>query len=153
MISLLSVWTNICWINSQVVGDLRWLRAHVISLLLYKSLGMNWWHHYSDIMIGAMASQITSLTIVYSTIYSGPDQRKYQSSMTLALVRGIHQWPVNSPRKGPVTRKMFPFDDYHHDYPDLQILLVIGKCSCAIVLIIIWEGIYIGLIDVTMVRQ
>ena len=41
----------------------------------------------------------------------GADQRKHQSSMSLAFVRGIHRWPVNSPHKGPVTRKMFPFDD------------------------------------------
>ena len=60
----------------------------------------------------AMASQITSLTIVYSTVYSEADQRKHQSSASLAFVQGIHQWPVNSPHKGPVTRKMFPFDDF-----------------------------------------
>ena len=65
----------------------------------------------SDVIMGAMPSQITSLTIVYSIIYSGADQRKYQSSASLAFVRGIHRWPVNSPRKVPVTRKMFPFDD------------------------------------------
>ena len=61
--------------------------------------------------MGAMASQITSLTIVYSAVYSGAGQRKHQSSASLAFVRGIHRWPVNSPHKGPVTRKMFPFDD------------------------------------------
>ena len=54
-----------------------------------------------------VAYQITSLTIVYSTVYSGADQRKHQSSMPLAFVRGIHRWPVNSPHKWPVTRKMF----------------------------------------------
>ena len=59
----------------------------------------------------AMASQITSLTIVYSTVYSVEDQRKHQSSALLAFVRGIHRWPVNSPHKWPVTRKTFPFDD------------------------------------------
>ena len=58
-----------------------------------------------------MASQITSLTIVYSTVYSGADQRKHQSSASLAFVRGIHRGPVNSPHRWPVTRKMFPFDD------------------------------------------
>ena len=58
-----------------------------------------------------MAFKITSLVIVYSTIYSGANQRKHQSSASLAYVRGIHQWPVNSPHKWPVTRKMFPFDD------------------------------------------
>ena len=61
--------------------------------------------------MGAMASQINSLTIVDSTVYSGADQRKHQSSASLAFVRGIHRSSVNSPHKCPVTRKMFPFDD------------------------------------------
>ena len=61
--------------------------------------------------MGSIASQITSLTIVYSAIYSGTDQRKHQSSASLAFVRGIHRGLVNSPHKWPVTRKMFPFDD------------------------------------------
>ena len=65
--------------------------------------------HYSDVIMGAMASQITSPTIVYSTVYSG--QRKHQSSASLAFVRGIHRWTVNFPYKGPATRNMFPFDD------------------------------------------
>ena len=59
----------------------------------------------------AIAFQITSLTIVYSTVYSGVDQRKHQSSASLAFVRGIHRCPVICPHKWPVTRKMFPFDD------------------------------------------
>ena len=67
--------------------------------------------HYCDVIMGAMASQITSLIIVYSNVYSGTDQRKYQSSASLTFVRGIHRWPVNSPHKWPVTRKIFPFDD------------------------------------------
>ena len=61
-------------------------------------------------------AQITSLTIVFSTIYSDADQRKHQSSTSLAFVRGIHQWPMNSPHKGPVTRKLFPFDDVIMQY-------------------------------------
>ena len=61
--------------------------------------------------MGAIASQTTSLTIVYSTVDSDADQREYQSSASLAFVRGIHQGPVNSPHKCPLTRKMFPFDD------------------------------------------
>ena len=67
--------------------------------------------HYDDVKMGAIASQITSLTIVYSTVYSDADQRKHQSSASLAFVRWIHRWPVNSPHKWPVTRKMSPFDD------------------------------------------
>ena len=51
-----------------------------------------------------MASQITSLTVVYSIVYSDADQNKHQSSALLAFVWGI-------PHKEPVTRKMFPFDD------------------------------------------
>ena len=61
--------------------------------------------------MGTIAFQITSLTIVYSTIYSDADQRKHQSSASLAFVRGIPRGPVNSPHKWPATRKMFPFDD------------------------------------------
>ena len=67
--------------------------------------------HYDDVIMGTIASQITSLTIVYSTVYSGADQSKHQSSASLAFVWGIHRGPVNSPHKWPVTRKMFPFDD------------------------------------------
>ena len=61
--------------------------------------------------MGAMASQLTSLMTVYSTVYSSADQRKYQSSSSLAFARGIHRWPMNSPHKGPVAQKMFPFYD------------------------------------------
>ena len=67
--------------------------------------------HYSDVTMGSIASQITSLTTVSSTDYSDADQRKHQSSASLAFVRGIHRRPLNSPHKWPVTRKMFPFDD------------------------------------------
>ena len=78
-----------------------------------------------------MASEINSLTIVYSTIYLGADQRKCQSYASLAFVRGIHRWPVNSPHKWPVTRKMFPFDDvimevaaYWLILPDMIVIIV-----------------------------
>ena len=67
--------------------------------------------HYDDVIMSARASQITSLTIDDSTVYSDADERKYQSSASLAFVWGIHRWPVNSPHKGRVTRKIFPFDD------------------------------------------
>ena len=67
--------------------------------------------HYNDVIMGAIASQITSLTIVYSTVYSDAVQRKHQSSASLAFVRGIHRGSVNSLHKWPVTRKIIPFDD------------------------------------------
>ena len=63
--------------------------------------------HNNDVIMSAMASLITCVSMVCSTVCSGPDQRKHQSSMSLAFVRGIHRWPVNSTHKGPVTRKCF----------------------------------------------
>ena len=81
-------------------------RCHVASL-----------RRYNDVIINAMASQITSLTIVFSTVYSVTDQRKHQSSASVAFVRGIHRWPLNSPHKGPVTRKMFPWYRLHRKMP------------------------------------
>ena len=67
--------------------------------------------HYTDVIISAMASQITGVSIDYSAVCSGAHQRKHQSSASLTFVGEIHRWPVNSPHKRPVTRKMFPFDD------------------------------------------
>ena len=55
--------------------------------------------HYNDVIMGAIASQITGLTIVYSIVYSDADQRKHQSSASLAFVREIHRGAVNSPHK------------------------------------------------------
>ena len=69
-------------------------------------------HHYNDVIMTTMASKITSFTVVYSIVYSGADQRKHQSSASLAFVRGIYRdrW-IPRTHKGSVTRKMFPFDD------------------------------------------
>ena len=67
--------------------------------------------NYNDVIMFPMASQIIRLTIVSSNVYSGADQRKHQSSASLTFVLGIHRWPVNSPHKRPVTRKMVSFDD------------------------------------------
>ena len=89
--------------------------------------------HYNGLIISAMASQITSLAIVYSTVYSGVDERKHQYSASLAFGRGIHRWPVNSLHNGPVKRKMFLFDDViiftlHDQYPILWLLLTKAHC-------------------------
>ena len=92
--------------------------------------------HNCDVIMDAVASKITSLTIVYSTVYSDADQRKHQSSASLAFELGFHRGPVNSPHKWPVTRKMFSFDDVimqnvsfiklSHAY----IYIVLQKCIC-----------------------
>ena len=68
-------------------------------------------YHYKEDIMSAMASHITDVSIVCLTVGSGADQRNHQSSASLAFVQPIHRWPVNSPHKRPVTRKMFPFDD------------------------------------------
>ena len=67
--------------------------------------------HYSGIIISSMASQITGISVVYSTICSGAHKRKHQSSASLTFVKEIHRWPGTSPHKGPETRKMIPFDE------------------------------------------
>ena len=81
------------------------------NVLVLKINALNTEYHYDDVIMSEIASQITSLTIVYSIVHSGTDQSKHQSSASLAFVWEIHRWPVNFPRKWPVTRKMFPFDD------------------------------------------
>ena len=47
-------------------------------------------YHYSDVIMDAMASETTSLTVVYLTVYTGVDQRKHQSSASPAFLLGIH---------------------------------------------------------------
>ena len=73
-------------------------------------------HHYNDVIMGRMASQINSLTIVYSTVYSGARLFRRRSMKTSKLrVTGLCAWnsPVTgeSPHKWSVTWTMFPFDD------------------------------------------
>ena len=97
--------------NTGKQNKLPWLRCCSNWLLNLVPNTATLLIHYCDAIMGTEASQITSLTIVYSTVYSDADQNKHQSSASLAFVRGIHRGPVNSPHKGPVTRKMFPFDD------------------------------------------
>ena len=95
----------------------RWVWNYVlIQLSLIRQI--SW--YYSDVIMGAMASPIISLTVVYSTVYIGADQRKHQSSASLVLVWWTHRWPVNSPYKWPVTRIMFPFDDVIMGLPQYQ---------------------------------
>ena len=85
--------------------------------------------HYCDLIMGPTASQITSLTSVYAIVYSGTDQRKHQSSASLAFVRGIHRRPVNSPHKWPVTRKIFPFDDVIMNFCLLNVRTLQSICD------------------------
>ena len=88
---------------SLFVTPNSWYITVIVSKLLTR--------HYCDVMISAMASQITRVSVVCTTGCLGADQRKHQSYASLAFVKGIYCWPVNSPHKGTVTRKTFLSDD------------------------------------------
>ena len=60
----------------------------VVMHIIMKCLG----NHYTDIIMSAMASQITSVSIVCSTVGPGADQRKHQSSVSLTFAWGIQWW-------------------------------------------------------------
>ena len=105
---LVIVMVKVGGFSSQTAGIRKMFPCHILMVIC---LGRSVAKHYNDVMMDTIASQITSLTIVYSTVYSDAHQIKHQSSASLAFVRGIHRGPVNSPHKWPVTRKMFPFDD------------------------------------------
>ena len=136
MFSLICAWIN-AWVSNHEAGDLRRYRAHYDVTVMeisessdeFRVLASNFIHiklwsvphpciisncHYNDVIMGAIASQITSLTIVYSAVYLGANERKHQKSASLAFVRGIHRWQVHSPHKWPVTRlKVFIWWRHH----------------------------------------
>ena len=86
---------NTCIIADNALNISVVMSSSAMILTLSEKCYLRKFYHYNDVIMSAMASQIASLTIVYSSVYSGADQRK----------------PVNSPHKWPVTRKIFPFDD------------------------------------------
>ena len=132
---IMPVWRN-NWTKSGVVGDWgamtpMWHRCNKFIDILQA--------HYVDVIMGAIASRITRLTSVYSTVYSEADQRKHQCSTSLAFVRGIHRGPVNSPHKWPVTWKLFPFDDVimprvkHDKWPIISMVCVVYRFHILII--------------------
>ena len=93
--------------------------------------------------MSVMVTQIFSLTIVCSNFYWGADQRKYQSSVSLAFVRGIRRWSVNSLHKRPVTRKMFPFDDVIMQSTVRAIIIHLSHCYHIFLWLCAWDVCYI----------
>ena len=91
----------IFWLYNQFMADSCTLFTNILHICL----------HYNGVIMPAIASQITSLTIVYSTVYPRHRSKKISKLRATGLCARNHWWPVNSPHKGPVTRKMFPFDD------------------------------------------
>ena len=122
--SLDIIWTNAGLLSIRTLRKMQWNLNQNIAKFIEKIYNCRlflfwpqcvmyyWWRrydlHYSDVI---MASQITGVSIIYSTVCSDAHKRYHQNSASLAFVRRIHQWPLNSLHKGPVTPKMFPFDD------------------------------------------
>ena len=125
----LALWCQWCQGESRIlycqkyrsfsVQTNRCVKKHCASIAIYlstiphcKVLKVQFYElHNSDVIMRAMPFLIISLTIDYSTVYSGADQRKHQCSALQAFVRGIQRWPANSPHRGPVTQKLLPVDD------------------------------------------
>ena len=79
--------------------------------------------HYSDVIMSPMASQITGPTVVYSTFMFSCRWKKISKLCVTGLCGRIHRWPVNSPLKGPVTRKMFHLMTSSWNFIDTLFLL------------------------------
>ena len=94
--SFISYINNFCYCVVQLLTK--------IQLQVYSAC---WLNHYTDVIMTEWASQITSLTIVYSAVYSGGDQRKLQSSASLAFVWGIHRDRWIPRTKGQLRGKCF----------------------------------------------
>ena len=84
---------------ASFLHELHWLILFALSRFPPK---LQW-----QVIMSVLVSQITSVSAVYSTFFQASIKKKKKSSASLAFVRGIHRWPVNSPHKGPVTWKMF----------------------------------------------
>ena len=139
-------WTIATFLSILIVPNRSSILRHIFSVLVPRTSKSDPWSAcvlfaifcyfgwccikpYSDIIMRVMASQITSISIVYSTICWGEDQRQHQNSVSLAFVRRIHWWPMDSPHKGPITWKMFPFDDFimtELDFYHFKILTCLG---------------------------
>ena len=105
-------------IQAQLLGKEPLLLMHggvLIVKIIHTTIWVDtfplWRHDGHNGRDGISNHQPHNCLIVYSTVDSGGDHRKNQSSALLAFLRGIHRWPVNSPHKWSVTQKMFPFDD------------------------------------------
>ena len=138
--------TSSLWVEPSVIDSLRQKHGDIRELCTYLLWCTLWyivpfavlWYgsvqvdftHYGDVIMDAIASQITSLTIDYSIVYSDADQRKHHNSPSLAFGRGIRRRPVHSPHKWPVTRKKCPFDDVIMYVSNVDGAVPGQSCSC-----------------------
>ena len=109
MCSWYHVNTHKCW-NTFICAITQQLTS-LSSLFIWAMHPRIMMGHYSEVIVSAVSSQISSVLIVCSTVCPGADQRKHQSCALLAYVREVHRWPMISPQKGPVTWKMYQLGD------------------------------------------
>ena len=99
-------------------GNLSWILQQLMTLWKQNKTGSTFIEctvigvrqsprHYNDVIMTTIAYQITSLTVVYSTVYSDANQRKHQSSTSLAFVWGIHRDRWIPRTKGQLRGKCF----------------------------------------------
>ena len=77
-------WPRRNWISEFNRSHYEFLRPLFPKIWLSKSAST--YCHYNDVIMAAMASQITSLTFVYSTVYSGTDEKKTQMASNMENV-------------------------------------------------------------------
>ena len=104
----LKSWWIYCFTTSGVANSKKYQNkktlGKIVKILMKPALHLI---HYNDVIMTTIASQITSLTVVYSTVYSDADQRNHQSSASLAFVRGIHRDRWIPRTKGQLRGKCF----------------------------------------------
>ena len=110
-------------IKYQTITTFKVTNNHSISTLEGSLQLREMSYHYSDIIMSMMASQITGISIACSSVCSGTDQRKQKISVSLAFVRGVHQWLVDSPHKGPSNAEnvsVWWCDNDHNAYQPME---------------------------------
>ena len=117
IIFLLSFVGPLCCVRNMVMYVLHWRTDYtltpVVFWCLFPCMLHNSWHkhlnHYNDAIMTVSNHQPHHCLL--KRLFRHRSKKTLKLSASLAFVRGIHWWSVNSPHKGPVTRKMFPFDD------------------------------------------
>ena len=118
-------------LNKGGDGNLQWVTEEFpISYDVLHNSDDTWTSHYSDVIMSAMASLLTCISIVCSIVCLGADQGKHQSSASLAFVRGSHRWPVQSPHPRASNAENITIWWHHHGpcchkSPTVQLLI---KC-------------------------
>ena len=110
--STAKLWASICSIDYVVLTLRHWVHWQWVTECCDKGsskaayIPLKWRHNEHD---GVSNHQRHECLL--NRFFQAQIKKKHQSSASLAFARRIHRGNVNSPHKGPVTRKMFPFND------------------------------------------